>query len=633
MPAEDSPAGLRTRTLQTANEFVSLDEIDGASGAVGSLSFAHEAARGIIALTAYPDPFLALSLEIDGQRVPLNNLQWQRPGTWIPRFSAETPGAVVECAYLTPPAKRGASVRTELRAARSLHAKLSFTIRWRSTQHTTAIAREMSGHRTAALLAPGEACALSFSLAWPLFSIGLAASADCEWSQTPGGPSQSGAVEVPSGETLELTVSRAGELQADETLALELHTGIGTESASSAACAMDLLDQGWDALLRGSQAFLDARAIHCAGAAEPLEDILRANAAYNFFYSRATAVDTERSVAVSSRSPRSGFAASYRDRDVCLYSLPSVLLVDPSEARHMLDYVFGVQMSNIGARSRSLDGVLLEPGFSLDGLVSPIRALWMYVDLTDDLTVLFDQKVQTGLNRILEMLESAAHPKIALYRTRLTPGERISPVEYLTYSNILVWRSLVDLSDLYRRIRDVERSAETDLWSRDVQAAIMQHLVIRQEGGPMFCWGSDLDGRMELGDEPEGSLELAAHLEFCRPTLPAFANTVAYLRAARTANPPEQISTLTLANRLLSGDLGPLEFLKSAPLDGGVASGTLDAHGHPQSERAWAACAGYLSYALVRALEAHVEPPVLRPRPAVRGRISRSTLRPGIGWI
>jgi UDP-N-acetyl-D-glucosamine 4,6-dehydratase len=48
---------------------------------------------------------------------------------------------------------------------------------------------------------------------------------------------------------------------------------------------------------------------------------------------------------------------------------------------------------------------------------------------------------------------------------------------------------------------------------------------------------------------------------------------------------------------------------------------------------AWAACGGYLAYALVRALEDHVSVPSLARKPEEHRRISRSTMRPGVGWV
>lgn len=632
MPAEEpGPAPIQPLRLQTANDFLSLDEIDNSTGAVRVLSLIHETARGAIVVTGSSKPFIALVVELDSTPVPLGDIRWSRLGNWIPHFHAQVPEGSVECTYLTPPGKRGAAVRAVLRTGVPATAKLSFCVCWQDTRHVGAMTCQMNGQRMVGGHSTGDARHLSLRWAHPIFSIGLAASPGSQWQGATEECRAGSAIEdVYSTERLpvEFSVSRSADLQAGESLTLELDVGVGIEPASSVACAIDLRDQGWDSIKRVSEAFLDARHIHCKDIAEPFEELLNRNAFYNFFYSRATAIDTERRVTVSSRSPGSALTASYHDRDVCLYSFPAVLLIDPVEAREILHYVFGVQMRNIGARSRGLDGSLLQPGFSLDGLVAPIRALWMYVDLTDDLTVLFDQSVQSGLNRILETLEGASHPQIALYRTRLTPGERIAPLEYLTYSNMVVWRALVDLSDLYRRIRDVERSADTDQWARDVQAAILRHLVVRQDGGPVFCWASDLDGQTQMGDEPEGSLELATHLEFCRPTLPVFANTVARLRAQRSDDSTAGQSLLTMANRLLSGDLGPLESLREAP------AGPLEPSGETgDTANTECALAGYLCYALVRALEAYVEPPVLHPKQAVRGRISRSILRPGVGWI
>src|SRR5690606_21170271 len=111
---------------------------------------------------------------------------------------------------------------------------------------------------------------------------------------------------------------------------------------------------------------LERRTIRCRDEAEPLSDLLNENALYNYFFSHGVTIDTERMIVTSSRSARYDYTGSYRDRDACLYSIPGVLLIDPDQARRMLEYVFSVQVRNAGARSRYMDGVLMRPGFALD---------------------------------------------------------------------------------------------------------------------------------------------------------------------------------------------------------------------------------------------------------------------------
>ena len=219
-------------------------------------------------------------------------------------------------------------------------------------------------------------------------------------------------------EAVAAAYTRTGSPELGESLSLTLCVGVGTESLSGIACAEDLMREKWDDLLADARAWMSEKEIHCIGAAEPYSALINENAIFADMYSQAATIDTERMVVVSSRSPRYKYTGSYRDRDACRYSLPAVLLIDPVQARRMIEYAFNVQQRNTGARSRTMDGALLEPGFTLDGLVAPLRALWMYVDLTQDLTILFDQDVQLGVNRILERLELSCHPHMTLDPTQ-----------------------------------------------------------------------------------------------------------------------------------------------------------------------------------------------------------------------
>ena len=160
----------------------------------------------------------------------------------------------------------------------------------------------------------------------------------------------------------------------------------------------------------------------------------------------------------------------------------------------------------------------------------------------------------------------------------------------------------------------------------------MQNCVVDGPYGSMSGYALDPGGQVELGDDPEGSLEVITHLEFCRADNAVFLNTQKWIRErqTRSAGPAD---VLTMANQLLAGDEDVLRKLQTLRMDEGIACLEVDTEGVASRGFGWAAGAGYLSYALVRALEEHVDPPVLRRAEQRRGRISRSTLRPGVGWI
>lgn len=634
MPGPDA----RERRLRysTGNEFLVLDEIETSGAAVRDFTFLYEAARGTIVLGGEDGAFLQPRVSVDGQPVDLGVAEWRLINHWIPSFTLSTPAGVLECIYLSPVARKGFAVRMTFHATRRAEVELGLDLSWTQTLHVCDNIRQMQGARFCGYIGGRiDEPFLSLRAAWPLFAIGIETDpGSCELRAGDRAASAE-TPEVQAGDTeaIQASCSRAFSADLAQVFTFDTYFGIGLEASSAVASARDLQATGWDGLLSGTSEWLETRRIRCKGEVEPLAGLLNENALYNHFFSHGVTIDTERMIVTSSRSARYDYTGSYRDRDACLYSVPGVLMIDPQQARRMLEYIFNVQVRNVGARSRYMDGVLMRPGLGLDSLVSPIRALWMYVDLTNDLTLLFDQSVQSGINQILQNLAVLEHETTALYRTQLTPSESRAQLPYVTFDNILAWRALLDLSDLYHRIRDVERQSETSKWAHDVRAAILANCIVEGPNGAVFCHSTDLSGRQELGDEPEGSLLLAAHLELCREDLAAFRNTAAWIARKSEADSPERQCVLSLANRLLAGDKGPVEMLKTASLDQGIAPGWLDSSGCALAGTGWAASAGYLAYALVRTFEDQLDPPVTRSVKERSARISRTVLRPGVGWI
>jgi len=625
------------RRYSTANEFITLDQIDAETGALDSIAFLYEAARGTVAVCGGSAPLLQPVLIVDGERQVFTDARWVLLDSWIPVMRLEHPAGVLECTYLAPPERRGMLARLSFRSAADARVELAFELNWGATQHVSDSTRVCEGVRRVGVRGEDPPVIhLEFSAIWPLYGIGVTAGDGAEWEVNAGGvplPGPGAQLNARQNEVVVCRLAQEASLTQGGFLECVAHIGLGLEAYGGVTSAMDLLNEGWAALFESTRAWLLERRIECTGRAEPFSEKLNQHAVYNLLFCHGVTLDTERIAVTSSRSPRYDLTGSYGDRDACLYSIPAAAMIDASRARRMLEYCFSVQMRNIGAFCRYLDGVPLKPGFALDALVAPLRSLWTYVALTGDNTILFDRAVQSGVNRILETLENNSHESAALYRTRLSPAGRTVTLPYLTYSNVLVWRALTDLSDLYNRIRDVEREHETALWARDVRAAVLRHCVVDGPHGPMFCFATDLNGDTHLGSEPEGSLLVLAHLEFCRPDFAPFRNTLQWVREHNNLNLLDRRSVLVMANELLSGNLDVLTSIESLSMDEGIACGTVDDDGIAESGPAWAACGGFLAYAFVRALEEHVSIPSLARKPEGHRRISRSTMRPGVGWV
>ena len=332
-------------------------------------------------------------------------------------------------------------------------------------------------------------------------------------------------------------------------------------------------------------------------------------------------------VLVTSRSPRYYVSAAYWDRDSLLWSFPAVLLMDHAYARDMLDYVFTRQIKNVGVHSRYIDGTVLEPGFELDELCAPILALAGYVEATGDKTYLTEPYVQKGVRRILSLLMMKKHPVTDLFETFLQPTDDMHIHRYITYDNVLVWRILRDISELYRGVWNKD---ETDRYARlavEVKKAVFEHCVkpLPAAGGGMedrahdkkvFAWSVDLKGGFDIYDEPPGSLQLLPFYGFVDMRDQTFKNTAEAIRSrdypySFADSPISEIGcphaphpwVLSLANSLISGRVTEsLGILHKIEMDNFVACESVDENtGKCTTGAAFATAAGFLAYSLHRA--------------------------------
>ena len=152
-----------------------------------------------------------------------------------------------------------------------------------------------------------------------------------------------------------------------------------------------------------------------------------------------------------------------------------------------------------------------------------------------------------------------------------------------------------------------------------MRQAVREHCVkTNRDGAPYFAWSVDLAGNSDVYDEPPGSLQLLAELGFCEKDDPVWQNTVAMIRAPEyrysfAGCPIAEIGCphaphpwlLSVANSLLCGRVEQsLAILRASPMDNGIACESIDeVTGECTTGEAFATCAGFVCYALRRALK------------------------------
>lgn len=606
------------KRLSTGNEHVSIPDISTATGGVQSVGFMHSASRACVELHGSPESSLLRPVvEVNGTELPTSHMQSELVSYWIPRFNIPTPEVTATSTTFAPMDRRGfvCALELENHSTSELKVRAGWRGCWQSSYHATIMARPLCGAKYANMSSrQAGSPVVEFRGNAPLFAMALVPQEPMPariWRAEDGGEIRERTTEgicAQADSPICYEVMSEVVLAPSEKRSLAIYVGIGLEEVSAVASAADMRHQGWERMLAGLVAWLDRHAINTED--DVLKRLMNVNSFYNYFYAQAITLDREELVLTSARSLVSDSCGAYRDRDAMRWGLPAVLQINWAQARKMLIYAFTTQLQNVGTQSRFIDGISLEPGLALDQLCAPVRALQMYLQVTGDMSILFDRRIQTGVNTIKDILMVQRNPQTMLFETLLTPSGEVSKHPYMCFANVLAWRILLDLGSLYDRIRDLDRVDEATAISNKLRAAIQKHFVVQGPLGDMFARSVDLRGNFELGDDPFGSLKLLSYLGFCSPDDGIYKNTVAWINSEHNPNREQaesgRISVLGVINDLLSGhNPKALDFLRRAELDDGIACEWVDAaKGDAVAGMANAACAGYLAFGLRQALSA-----------------------------
>lgn len=589
------------RYIPTGNEMVSLPKINGQNAEIEDLTFLSMRHKGLIEVRGSETaPLIHPFIQVNGETVALTNLQWTRAHFWIPTLTAKAGSHHFSMAVLPPIGERGFAIKLSLTGGENAQITWGLKGCWESSWHCVNEDKKLEGAAYCYESGWNHSIVFDFRCGAPMFAFAPMSDrqtkADCTLVDGAVTYSLSREETVPKGQTRELV----------------FYWGLGFEEVAAATSAKEMLRRGWDWEYRRTAAWLDQRSR--AMPTPKLTEVYNANLFFCIFYSTGVTLDTEELVCATSRGTRYYVSAAYWDRDVLLWAFPAILDADSELAGEILHYIFGRQRKNLGIHSRYIDGTVLEPGFELDELISPILALERYVLQTGDMEILEEGNVRKGIRQILKTLDSARHPHIALYETFLQPTDDEIVYPYLTYNNVLVWHGMNALAKLYPT-----QYAFLASRAEEVRKAIYEHCVFRDaEGDPYFGWSVDLRGNHNVYDEPPGSLQLLPYYGFCGRDDEIWRNTVSMIRSPTYAYsfadaPIAEIGCahapypwiLSLCNSLLCG-YGKQAFreLEILEMDNGIACESVDpVTGVCKTGAAFATCAGFLCHSMKIAKE------------------------------
>lgn len=589
------------RYIPTGNEMISLPKINENTAGIEDFTYLSMQHKGLIEVRGSKNiPLIVPFIQVGEEEIPLTQMQWCRDHYWIPSLSAKAGDHDFAMTVLTPIGERGFAMKLSFTAKDDADILWGLKGCWDSSWHCINEDKELDGKAHCYESGWNFSVIFDFRCGAPMFAF------------APMCDKETKAKHSITGNRVDYTLSRNDTIAKGETREMVFYWGLGYEEVAAATSAKEMLRRGWDWEYNRTAAWLDKRTRQMA--TPKLTEIYNTNLFFCIFYSTGITMDTEELVCATSRGTRYYVSAAYWDRDVLLWAYPAILDADHELAEQILHYIFGRQRKNLGIHSRYIDGTVLEPGFELDELMSPIIALEAYVSQTGDSEILEDANVQKGIRQILKTLATMKHPEVELYETFLQPTDDEIVHPYLTYNNMLVWGSMKALAKLYP-----SKHAELDQQAEKVKDAINKHCVFNDgEGKPYFGWSIDLKGQHNIYDEPPGSLQLFPYYGFCDSNDEIWCNTVSMIRSPAYAysfagSPIAEIGCahapypwiLSLCNSLLCGHaeqaFRELEILE---MDNGIACESVDpVKGTCTTGAAFATCAGFLCHSMKTAHE------------------------------
>lgn len=596
--------------VPTGNHWIALPSIRASDGALLNFNALSMRDRGLLEVAGdQGQPAISPYFLVDGKAVPFHNPSWQLIEYWIPTAHLSINGLDASLTYCAPVESRAAFLHMKLtnHTSAAVTVALGVNASWGGVNRITYTPVALRGERT---IVPAPWTDFGQVFAFTTYDTHFA------WSLIYPGSSMTRTA-PPVSTSPEVEAHKSALLQPGQTVEADFVIGVGMEEYSAGQSGQALAEQidrsGADALIAQTAAWC-RKHTRSTGRAD-LDALMNRNYLFTTFYAWGRTLDTEQLVGITSRTERYYVSAAYWDRDAMLWSFPALLDTDPSFAREALTYALTTQLRNTGTHSRFIDGAVLEDGFELDEAVAPVIAAYAYLQKTSD-----TQFIATHLDaltflrdRVLEHYD----PAIGLFTTLQDAQDQYRKQQFSTYDNVLVWRALLDLSEIYRRAAHEEDAQQMELRVHKLKEAIMAHCISSQApgaAGSIFVSATDGENPI-FADVPPGSLAKLPALGFIDESDPVFQRTYAWLHSKNYAysysDQPYGLpgsyrlpftTSWSVADhlRLEAGRQQALKIIHSTAWDGGIISeGISSSTGIADHDgRAFATAAGYVAHSI-----------------------------------
>jgi hypothetical protein len=581
----------------TGNHWIALPCIHPVDGSLHALGVLHRGSRSAIELAGSPDflegagaPLLKPTLRIGDATRDFTGTQmaWERALGWIPTFSCTIGGMVVRgsifCPYGRDADVAGAvyALSVENRSNESAEIAIGVEGRFGHRQMRIQSARRFADQN---VVSRGAADVVLLEASAPPGEVAVAIGAD--------GPAE---IAVGGGGNTDFSLTRLVRVAAGAREHVAFYIAVGPERDGAEAAVRVLRRRGWRDLLSSTRDALQA--LQQTATNEAMDRLINRNLLFAYFYSVGRALDDAHYYVVRTRAPWNGRGVTVRDWEALIWTIPAVQLADAPLARELILRVCELHGYAPGRGVHYIDGTLFEPGFTLEGAAAYPLATDRYIRDTGDDQIVEEPALADTLYLAADDLAARRDRRVPLYHTEVSPSGAPPAHPFSLHGNAVVAQAL----DVLRRTLDEETARDVED-PEAVRAAIHRHFVVDREGKEAYASTVDLAGGISLDDDPLGSTfwlplydAVARHDSTYRRTVKAFSATPRSLaqQCARLIGPDSQ---------------AVLQWLRRAPLDGGIAAEEVDADGRASGNGGDAALSGLLAWSVWYAVNALGERP------------------------
>ena len=564
----------------TGNHWLALPCIHPADGSIHAVSMLHRGARSAVEFAGSAGfvngdgaPLLKPVIEIDGvvQDLSAGTMAWERAAAWLPTFTC-TLGDLVVRGSIFAPYGRDADVAG---------AVYVFGIENRGgVRHQVVVRMEGTlGHRQ-----------LRVRTSRPADDESRVSRSDAglvllEGSAQPGlvalafGADGEGDVSVQGSS---FVVARTVEVAPGGTGQAAFYLAAGPERDGAEATAAVLKRRGWRALLAGTREALQE--LEQSTGIDAIDRLINRNLLFAYFYGVARALDDAHYYLVRTRAPWHSAGVTVRDWDALMWTLPAVQLAKTGLARELLLRMCELHAYAPGHGVHYFDGTLFEPGFALEGVAAYPIAVDRYIRDTRDDAIVDEPAIGDALYLSSDDLKDRRDARVPLYSTDVTTTGEPAVHAFTLHSNAAVAQAL----EVLRRTLDEQSSRDVEDPAA-VRAAIKRHFSNDRDPKGKLAASIDLAGHRSEED-------VAAASALWLPLYEAFDRQDSLYRRTVKAIPADA----SLLVRQIARLLGPegesvLEWLRRAPLHGGLAAELVDESGLAVANGGDAALSGLLA--------------------------------------